>query len=201
MGKLADALDAAPGGLYRYFASKDALIAAVQIRTLSRVEQQLRQRLQQWQERLPSDPVEAALAGVFAAVRAYRDLERQAPQSFRMISASLADPEPQVADSEAREAVPAVLSLLELFASRFAEAERVAALETGDPLERTVALWSAVHGARLVGKLARFDPQGCRHLQPDALALTLTETLLRGWGAKPRKLEAARQWADSTELP
>lgn len=201
MGKLAEVLDVAPGGLYRYFSSKDALIAAVQVRTVVRIEQRLRQRLQRWQPLLPADPAQAALAELFAGVRAYRDLERQDPQSFRMISASLADPEPQVADAEAREAAPAVLSLLELFASRFAQAEQAAALDPGSPLERTVALWSAVHGARLVGKLARLDPQGWQRLQPDALALTLTATLLRGWGAEPQPLEAAQKWVENTELP
>jgi AcrR family transcriptional regulator len=201
MGRLADALDVAAGGLYRYFPSKDALVAAVQIRTVARMEEALRSRLAKLERELPDDAIEAALAAIVGAVLAYRGLERREPESLRLVSAGLARPEALVADPEARAAVPAVLSLLGLFADRFARAAEVGALEPGDGLERTVSLWAAVHGAQLLGKLARLDPEGRSSFAPDALALSLTTTLLRGWGADPQHLDAARARAEETARP
>ena len=94
-----------------------------------------------------------------------------------------------------------VLSLLELFARQFEAAAEARALQPGDSLERTVALWSAVHGARLVGKLARLDPEPRPNLKPRALTLSIAATLLRGWGAESTAVDVAQQWAHRQESP
>lgn len=193
MSRLADELDYAAGALYRYFSSKDALLLAVQLEVLQR----LAQEMQAWGETLDvegeSDEV-ASLARVLVHTQAYATLPVRRPAHAALLARWLGLPELLVETDIARERVPQLVGLFSAVPAAFAAAAASGALEAGDAMRRTIALWSAVQGAAQMRKLARF---GVDALEPEPLVAELTRALFRGWGADPdvyaRALELAAQ--------
>lgn len=67
-------------------------------------------------------------------------------------------------------------------------AVRAGALFNGPARDRAVVLWSAVHGALMLGKLARLEPG---LFAPGRQADKAVRALLQGWGAGPKLLARA----------
>ncbi len=183
MARLADAVDYTPGALYRYFSSKDALLAAM----VARVLEALRGALTEAVAALP--PKANALCSVFALVRGFGDWARRHPHGFGLLAVTLADPRVLLTDAADAQPVTArVLAALELVAEALVKAEDDELLDEGDVLERTVSLLAAIHGLLQLRKRAGAAP---RHLDVDALTFAVTRTLLVGWGATRRAVDAA----------
>jgi AcrR family transcriptional regulator len=185
--RLAGRLGYAVGALYRYFPSKEALLAALQEDLLGALAQRLeRAATAAADPALP--PGVRALAGVLAAVRVYVALPEARPEEHRMISFAVGDPRVLVPEPEARRVLAAAQPILLRLAGRLAEAEAAGALAEGQAGERAVVLWAGLHGVLQTRKLGRVAPE----LTDTArLADTLVQGLLRGWGAPPQVLDAA----------
>ncbi len=194
--RLAEKLSCTPGALYRYFPSKDAILVALQIRALG----QLRELLQtvcarSEQLALASGHGEGsavALAQILGVVRAYVGLSVFYPDTFRLLRFAIAEPRLVLGDREVAPVSKVVMALLGDISQLLSQAQRRGFLQGTDaeaPL-RTVALWSAVHGAVMVGKFARFDAS---LFDSPSLATEQCRALLVGWGAKPHDLERARE--------
>ena len=196
INRLAGELDVAAGGLYRYFPSKDALIATLTGRAVEQLSEELQGLRQSWAARLPEDAAEAALCELVAGARWYGELPSRRRTLFSLVAQSMAHTGFMIG-AEALEpvAVPfrALLGQLE---SMFAAAEQSGALPVEDALQRSLVLWSALHGGLLIGKFHRLWPERTDAFAVVARQQLLVAGLLRGWGADEQLLRRALAWTD-----
>jgi AcrR family transcriptional regulator len=182
--------------LYRYFESKDALVAELQRRTLSELHTEFsRVRARARAETAALDPVSAALAEIFAVADFYASLPKHAPEHFGLVSVLLSDPRRLVSDAEAKKTAPLLLAFLGDVRDLLDEAASAGALAKGDAFDRTLVLWSSLQGSAQLGKISRFAPE---RFDAKRLGRLATLSLLAGWGAPAAALERALA---QSELP
>ncbi len=193
--RLADALDLTAGALYRYFTSKDEIVAALQARGLAAIRQRFVEQQAGWT--LPRAATQAALCRLVASARFYLALGHEEPLLSRWIGVSLAEGR-QLEEGVAKATVaPELGALLSSAAGMFAQAAEVGALAPGHALERTVIFWSALQGVAASAKLARLVPDAAAGwYTPGRLGGALTRSLLCGWGADPKEVDRAARWLD-----
>jgi AcrR family transcriptional regulator len=198
--RLADELDLTPGALYRYFESKDELVAALQAHTINQLRQGLTAHRERWAHSLPRDDARgAAIIELLATARHYLDLGREQPQIQRWLSASMSDHRQLVADVAASHVAPAFSELLLSVSKLFEQAVASGALQPGHALERTVIFWSSLQGVTSVAKFQRLAPEKADDwYDTHRLGLGLAQTLLLGWGAEQDVVERAQAWLDTT---
>jgi AcrR family transcriptional regulator len=145
---LANEANVSTGAPYRHFPSRDALLIALSVDGMLRLEQAYRRAIEDHRE-----PV----GGLRAVCGAYLNLACQRPQLFRLMFAS----EVNVHEAPQSDWARAVQKAYDLY-----ERAVAAAMRSGDPLEvRTMAAycWSAIHGLALLrmhGRLQRFAHRG-----------------------------------------
>lgn len=201
MAALAEAGDYAPASLYTYFASRSALLAALQERALVALGRVAEDAAARWDEALTSDPATPEVAAL-ARLCAFSDLFLAAPvqhrREFRLQQQLLVTPGAEdVADAGA--VVPAAFHVLGTPQRLLAAAVDAGALRPGGPVEdplgapvdaslaRTLAWVVALNGALLTDGLVTGLPT-----TGAVLGTQLTDALLAGWGAAPDDLAAAR---------
>jgi AcrR family transcriptional regulator len=194
--RLARELGLVTAALYRYFPSKDALLAELQRQTISELHAELRattELARSSAERSGLDARAGALAEIFSVSDFYLALPTNAPEHFGLISVLLADPRPLVSADEAKKTAPYLLSFLDDVRSLLARAADAGALAPGDAFDRTLVLWSALQGSSQLGKISRFEPKrfDARRLGREAL-----RALLAGWGACDADVARAVSAAD-----
>ncbi|MBI4955646.1 MAG: helix-turn-helix transcriptional regulator [Myxococcales bacterium] len=189
--RVAGAIDCVPAALYRYYPGKDALVAAMQRRTVSA----LHARLTAFEAGLGAHLAgldltarERALAAVLGLGRFFFDAHAAMPDAFRLVQALLADPRRLVGDADAARTAPLVAALFADLGRIVAEAAERGALEPGDATLRVLVLWAALQGALSLEKLARFEPA---RIDVRAIGRAAQAALLRGFGARPAALARA----------
>lgn len=203
MAALAEAADYATASLYTYFASRSALLAALQQRALQTLGTVTEDALSSWDAAVagaspPPDREVAALTRLWV----FSDLFLAAPHThtreFRLQQQLLASPGVQET-GDALTVVPAAMGVLDRPRRLLADAVTAGALLAHDPatdpidqpldgdLLRTLAWVSALNGALLLDGLGTGVPT-----TGTALGGELSEALLRGWGADADHLRAAR---------
>lgn len=207
MHALARELGYTVGALYRYFPSREALFVAAQGQVLGA----LRAALESGEARLAAASLRwgaevRSLASLLGLARGYAAFAAARPAAWHLLAVSVGDPRELVAAEAGGPMVEAVSGLLGWCSGRVEAATEAGALGPGVPgayagssLGRAVLLWSTVHGALQLRKLARFglpgpgssdDPRGLAGPLVDEAA----QTLLRGFGADPARVrEAARR--------
>jgi AcrR family transcriptional regulator len=183
MNRLAAAVDYTPGALYRYFASKDALLS----RLVARVLEDIRAQLDSAVADLPAQA--SPLARVFALVDGDRAYARREPHRFGLLASTMAAP--RILLPAARDAEPVVVMMvaaLQPLADALAAAAAAGLIGAGEVPERTVCLFALLQGVLMLHKQARYAPG---ILDGEKLATRGVGTLLIGWGAKPRAVDAA----------
>jgi AcrR family transcriptional regulator len=187
--RLGKELDVVPAALYRYFASKDALLAAMQRRTVAMVHERLRTYVAELSSRtVRVNEGTRALSLLLGLSHFYAEANEAMPQAFHLVQALLGDPRPLIADEDARATTPLLGALLGDVAALFREAVRLAVLPEGDAAERTLILWATLQGIVSLRKIARFEPR-CS----DTIGLSESAVLLSGWGADPDEIRRARR--------
>ncbi len=183
MGRLAKELDYTPGALYRYYASKDALIAAM----TAQVIRDFTTVLLQATSLVPAD---ATLERVLVPLLTYRELARTAPHRFGLLSMLLATPHVLVADdAEAAPAMLAITAALTPLARALDTARQTGALRfPGEAAGPAVVAFSAVHGLLQLRKQEHRVPS---LFDLDGLVRLSLRSLLVGWGADPAQVDAA----------
>ncbi|MEX2537795.1 MAG: helix-turn-helix domain-containing protein [Actinomycetota bacterium] len=188
MQRVADELNCAVGTIYRYFPSKDALVAEVQRAALDLLLASYLLGQSQLDAFLAEREVEsrhAALARVVAAATFWIVADETYPNEMKLSRGLFTDPEIVVATEEATRILPAALRLLGLGSQRLDQAVEQGVLAPGNGIERAIALVSGLTGITLISKFARWDEglfDGHRHAR-----LHLSDTL-RAWGADPEDL-------------
>ena len=194
---VADAADYTPGALYRYFPSKDALLAG----TVAHLVEKLGGALAELDgaEMHAVDSESAPLAAITRLCAAYREFSHREPNAYGLLATMLADQRILLPDADdAQTLFGAVERALTPLARRIAEAQVAGAIDEGDLRRRAALLFSSLHGTLQLWKGARVDADT---LHPRALADELIASLLIGFGAdRPSALAAVDATAD-TRLP
>lgn len=189
MQRLATELGYTVGATYRYFASKDELLAALQRRVFVALGDDLRAAIERLEARHPRPGKLAALSRVAVVARVYATLADRRPTDARLLGLMLADPR-NVLDGEHGAAnVATAIELGAIAASALAGAAREGALADGDAAQRALVLWAALQGVAQTKKLERWGVPG---LSGDALADETVRALLVGWGAEAARVREAR---------
>lgn len=187
MQRLADELGCAIGAVYRYFPSKDALVADLQhdaIETLLASYAEARARLE---EGTAAGEGAGAIASLLAFPRFFAAAQAAHPEELNLIMLGLAAPHTVVGDENLDRIAPGALRFFDMLRTMLAEAADAGVLDPGDAGERA-ALWStALLGTLMGSKLSRYD---ATLFDPGRTALGLTEHLLAGWGADREALAA-----------
>ena len=191
--------------LYRYFSSKDALVAELQRAVISALAAITRERVADadvFAEQAALSAVERALLGVIVSAFVFEEFSRSAPVEFGILSIDLSAPEPTLPDREAAHVFEAAWSALSDLAEQLRTAEECGALDAGDAAERAVALWAGLQGVVQTRKLARSAPD---RIDSTRIARDLVSALLVGWGAasdtasRMVDLTRAQRFAESPE--
>jgi AcrR family transcriptional regulator len=175
MPRLAKEVGGAVGALYRYFASKEELLVALQLRALDAFDRLLTEQLAARAEAPAVDQLRTAMHawGRFAEVE---------PELHELLSLSTFHPRTLLDDEGAAKVAvrfaPIVGRCVQLLQGAVAEGS----LRPGDPEARVWILWGAVSG---IGQLRKQDHRRSEHLGADALLEQALDTLLAGWGSEP----------------
>ena len=183
MQRLGAELGYRAGALYRYHASKDAVIAALIGRLVDAMSQAIAaaEADAATVARSGASAGDAALLGVAAVLRAYIRLAEERPSLMGLLGRFLADPAPVVPDAVVLpEVVPLALATIARVVAVFASARAIGALSPGDDAMRAAISWNALFGLTATRKLARFGL-----VDPDKVARETVRTLLVGFGAGP----------------
>jgi len=178
MPKLAKAADVAVGGLYRYFDSKEALIAALQIRASRSFVDFVDRRLDALDSADPLDVVRSI-------VLAWPEFLTESPEEHFLLDSSLSSPDVLLSDEDALEVAQGLRPVFQRCATALGEAARLGLLSMGDAQLRTHALWAAVHGVGHFSKRDRLLPE---RLHAARVREELIGVLLAGWGADSQVL-------------
>jgi AcrR family transcriptional regulator len=196
--RIAGAIGASVGGLYRYYDGKDALLVALQQRAIAQVadDQQAdveRARGAFKQSRLPPEKGMAGVlqlaAGLVAATVVMRNAYRR-PEEHRLLDAFLSSHQPVLTEESARLSDETLKPLVETVARELEGAAASGTLERGDAVQRTYVLWAALHGLDHFRKRDRILPPS---LRVDALVPATLRAIVRGWGASEGAAAAATE--------
>ena len=183
MTKLAEAVDYTPGALYRYFASKDALLSKLVARILEDIGGVLDRAV----ALLPANV--SPLARLFAVVRGYVAFARLEPHRFGLLAMTMAEPRVLLREQgHAEPVVRVVLTALQRLADPLARAAEAGLVDDGDLSERTLCTFAMLQGVLQLQKQTRYAPAV---LDVERLAVRGTRSLLLGWGAKARTVDAS----------
>jgi len=190
--QLASELDYTPGALYRYFDSKEHLLAELERRVVADIASEFAKAYSAGGA--TADP----LVPLLFTARFYARLPEQLPQGFALISRVMADPRRLIREELDQPINAHLAPLLETVAGLFEAAVAAGALEPGASAERALGYWAALHGALQLRKLDTLPLEGA---DPMNLVPVVTRALLVGWGADPKRLAAAEAALDATVRP
>lgn len=190
--KVADAADYTPGALYRYFPSKEALLAGV----LAEIIEGLTDSLAAAVERTQGHP---PLAGIMAQLLTYRAFARTEPHRFALLARAYGDPRVLLEDLEtARVVLEAMLGALGPLAQGLEACVTAGQLHPGPAPERASLLYAGIQGVLMLRKQERHSGG---IIDVDRGVVELTRAMLQGWGAPAAAVQSALTLVESIELP
>jgi AcrR family transcriptional regulator len=173
MQRLASELGFTVGATYRYFPSKEAIVAALQRRVFTGLASDVAAML----ETTIADP----LTRVAVVARIYTTLSARRPLHAALLSRMMGEPANVLSAEHASPNMQLALELGGAGVRELAAARASGALGPGNDLERGLVLWASLTGIAQTRKLERWQVPG---LTTDAIAELLVRTLLVGWGAR-----------------
>ena len=171
--RVAAASDYTRAALYRYFDSKEALIAALTVRVIDEIRETV-------SASVAEHAAETAIARLRVAVAAYRSYANENPEKLAMLSMLMADARVILpGEKTVRPTIAALEKTLAPLAALLAEAADGGALTRGVHGARAAVLFASVHGSLQLRKQAARSA----HLpNTDALCDLAVDSLLAGWG-------------------
>jgi len=180
IARIAKKLDAAVGALYRYFPSKDALIAGMQNRAIEAFGRDLAAIFARADAELAELGGVGTLAGAVVVVPAYLADSDRNPARHRLIDGWVSSPSPLLSDEQARAVNETLAPLVRLVTDHIGRATAAGMLQNGNDDARAHVLWALMHGLDHFRKRDRLQPPALRVDRLQALGL---QSLLMGWGA------------------
>ena len=183
MARLAAELDTAPGAVYRYFASKQDLMAAIEATAIGSL-----QRSHDASVGVVTDAVAAQLDEPEALIRLVvlgRWLcsgAQRYPQEVRLLQLVSARRTSTLTPDAAQNIAPSIMNLVLAVAGTIEGATDAGIVGPGDALARAIMWLTAFGGVSVADDLEQYVPS---ILGGGRLARQLNADLLVGWGADP----------------
>ncbi|MDF1562817.1 MAG: helix-turn-helix domain containing protein [Deltaproteobacteria bacterium] len=196
IARLAEALDYTVGAVYRYFPSKGAILAEVELRQVAEVTEVLEAALDRAAAALEGSRLNQrrrSLVPILLLAETYALLPFQHPRAFAALSLGLARDGRLTSAGDDQQVMERVQPFLTRVAELFGRARETGVLTPGSDADRAIRLWALLHGAT---SLRRLEPTDSRFAPGPDLALELTDDWLHACGAPRRALEAARRFLD-----
>ncbi len=170
-----------PGALYRYFDSKDALLSAVAVVLMKRVQRRL--------VAVANKAADAHLDSALAQVLTYCRYAQEDPHGFGLFAKLVSEPGHLIEDYDvAGPALDAMFETLTPLSLALSKAAENGDLTPGNAAERSVVFFAAVQGVLMLRKQERLNPDT---ENTDLFVQELIRTLMIGWGADPAAVDAA----------
>ena len=177
--KLAKALAYTPGALFRYFASKDAILSALHVRFVTQLSGRIDQALIDTEQHVDKlSPQAHAVLRLLTVGRTWIQHTREQPGPMALVALSMADPRELLDADVAAEAIEVYVALVARLAELFTAAELCGACSAGNAAHRAVGLGLSIQGILQSRKLSRFTPG---LFDADQLAGSISNDLLRAW--------------------
>ena len=186
INRIAGELDYTPGALYRYFESKEVLLAELQDYAQRNILAALMKEIPKWMAK--GSGAEAALYRLLAAADFYVGLKRILPREAALIGLIVGDPREFQSRQHTQRLNESAAALFAQGQVLFQNAEATGGLPKGDGRERALIFWSTLHGATQIWKLDKVEP---RLKEPRYYGVRAARALLAGWGAPEATLEKA----------
>ncbi len=191
MRRLARDLSLTPGAMYRYFDSKDAILAGMGQRTLGRYATELNAREARARDEANDlSPESEALYVLLARTWTYFALSMDDPAGWQLINLFLVAPRRLIDDVHHARFIALVSAQLQRVAALTEEAVAAGALRPANALDRALALFATLNGHLQLLKLASTSGLG---FQPAHTLHAGLDGLLAGWGASDEVRHTA--WA------
>ena len=190
LNQLARDLDYAPGALYWYFPSKEALVVEVQRVAFTELAEKFREAREAWESRASDSTLSRDARHIYSLLslaKFYLNLGMTSPEYSRLIAFSL-DPRVWLDDESAKVLTPVLASVFAEVSVPFAHALGANILSEGSAIVRAVQYWAALQGVLQVNKLARINPD---MFDLNILGMDTARTMLLGWGADAKALSEA----------
>jgi AcrR family transcriptional regulator len=195
--RLADELGVTAASLYRYFPSKDALVAELQRSVIAWLNRETRRRVEAAIGKTAAAGVDPDLLAVVVTAYAFECFARTSPVEFGLLSMHLSTPEYGLPEAEAARVFETAWESLSDLATHLSALASRGGLAPGDAAERAVTLWAGLQGVVQTRKLARSAPD---RIDPRSIVRGLVPALLVGWGADPTAVDAAAGLASQRRL-
>lgn len=186
INRIAEEMDYTPGALYRYFESKEALLAELQDYAQRNILAALMKEIPKWMSK--GAGAEAALYRLLAAADFYVGLKRILPREAALIGLIVGDPGEFQSRQHTQRLNESAAALFAQGQVLFQGALASGGLPEGDNRERALIFWSTLHGATQIWKLDKVEP---RLKEPRYYGVRAARALLAGWGAPAATLEKA----------
>lgn len=197
--ELARRTGAALGALYRFFPSKQAVIAALQVRALEDLGVDLRAAVDEAVARAADrSPQVQALVPVITAADTFFAQPRLHPARFRLIDEILSKPAPVYSDDDARLLEDTVRPILGVVGEQVARHSHTFGPRLAEARALPLVLWGSLHGVSHFIKRDRLVA-GTDPTSADVAGM-LMRTLLLGLGASDHDLAAAIEVSAPTSL-
>jgi len=167
--RLSKKMNWALGALYRYYPSKEHLLAALEHEAAERVMAHLLKA---------QDNSNSPISNIRALAAAYTRLPKELPEEFGLVCLMLGDPRPHLPLEEAQAVMEKVMPFLDHVANLFKSATERGELEIKGPMDATLVFWMTVHGNMLMSKLDRIDNE---LFCGERLVPLAVEAMLAGW--------------------
>lgn len=193
--KLAKRLSVTVGALYRYFASKDALVATLQcdgMIALQQAMEEVRVESMGWMKPQDVDESVQHLTVLLLMSELYAAFARTGSAHYRLMTMVLGHPEPMVDDQEAARVLMVAQPIFADLAELLQKAVASGCLDEGISIDRALVLWSSLYGLMQVQKIGRLVPN---LMHQERMLNELVPSLLLGWGASVEQVQSARTLA------
>lgn len=196
MSRLAEELDTVPSAMYRYFASKAALITAVQCDAIERLTVSwdvTRAESEALFEAERLDERDLAVSRLVVFGRWFCATADTHLEELRLLQMIMSERTHEADPESGYVVLPLAMVLLGQAAERLDDAERAGVASPGASLERSIAWAAAIAGVLETDSLGRYVPE---LLGDGRLARNTNLDLLRGWGVPDDRLRAATVLVD-----
>ena len=203
MQAVADNVGCAVGTIYTYFDSKSGLLAALQVNAIQTLIDTFTASAESWEHAISKadlDPAVAALARLVAIGQIFVAAGDIHEREFDLLQMLISTPADLTTDSDRQDVIPLALELLDTVRVFIDLAILVGALSlpsSDSSVSRAVRWAGGINGALLVSNVgieaSRKNPT---IFDGQAIALSLAQDLLLGWGAPLHDLDAANLFVD-----
>ncbi len=194
MQNLAHRLDFTPGALYRYYSSKDQIIAELQIKCIQEFNNVFELAKNKINESVKNSELRS-IVFIVTIGEIFGNFAFEEPLKFGFLTNILVEPKVMVDDINTSKVADEFKNLFLKVSFPFFEAVNKKIMNPGNPAERALIYIASLQGILQLRKLSRID-SGL--FDPVLLRKNLTKSLLLGWGVSEENFNKAQEFCLSS---